>query len=260
MGLKARRGPSLAVRLSSFNHPNGDLCSFVHGHAFNHAVNVLLPLPDRAEPEADAATAAALAAFAAAAEAVSAVQFCAARVDLWALADADFIKVSHSAVRHGPMHPTAAHGCQTLQAAVSGAACGARTGKQPNLGRSAQAHVAVDEGPRIIAVSANTPLDRTDGAALTPDGRLHLALTRGAHERLGLVGARSRTGAGAPRFPLSLRVSVGGGLSLARRAVTPCHSAQCTLQARRRVQVLAHCLLVESACMGWMIACTHVLA
>jgi len=133
-------------------------------------------------------------------------------------------------------------------------------GEIADAGRSAQAHVAVDEGPRIIAVSANTPLDRTDGAALTPDGRLHLALTRGAHERLGLVGARSRTGAGAPRFPLSLRVSVGGRSSLARRAATPCHCAQRGLQARRRVQALAHCVLIESACMGWMIACTHVLA
>jgi len=95
MGLKARRGPSLAVRLSSFSHPNGDLCSFVHGQAFNHAVNVLLPLPEGGGPEADDATAAAHAAFAAAAEAVSAVQFCAARLDLWALADEDFIKVSH---------------------------------------------------------------------------------------------------------------------------------------------------------------------
>jgi hypothetical protein len=68
--------------------------------------------------------------------------------------------------------------------------------------------VAVD-GPRVVAVSANTPLDRTDAAALTPDGRLHLALTRDAHERLGLVGARSRTGAGAPRFSLSSQVRAG---------------------------------------------------
>jgi hypothetical protein len=117
MGLKACRGPSLAVRLSSFNHPKGNLCSLVHGHAFNHAVNVLLPLPDGGGPEAGAATAAAHAAFAAAAEAVSAVQFCASRVDLWALADEDFIKVPHNVAWPQPLHSTAAPWCQILQAA-----------------------------------------------------------------------------------------------------------------------------------------------
>lgn len=49
----------------------------------------------------------------------------------------------------------------------------------------------------IAALSVNTPLDRTDAAALTPDGRLHLALTGDTHERLGLLGARSATSPGA---------------------------------------------------------------
>ncbi|KAK9830976.1 hypothetical protein WJX81_004532 [Elliptochloris bilobata] len=56
----------------------------------------------------------------------------------------------------------------------------------------------------FAALSVNTPLDRTDAAALLPDGRLHLALTRDTHERLGLVGAHSATTPNGYRVTLDL--------------------------------------------------------
>ena len=59
-----------------------------------------------------------------------------------------------------------------------------------------QAHL-VGGAHSVAALSVNTPMDRTDAAALTPDGRLYLALTADTHERLGLVGARSATSPGA---------------------------------------------------------------
>ena len=67
------------------------------------------------------------------------------------------------------------------------------------LGTAEQAHL-VGGARSLAALSVNTPLDRTDALALTPDGRLHLALTRDTHERLGLVGARSATSPGAPPY------------------------------------------------------------
>ena len=88
------QGPRVVARLSSSDHPNSDLRALIHGHPFNHAVQVLLPLPDRAETALDSAGSEALAAFNAVVTAVSASQCYAARVDLAALADEDFIKAS----------------------------------------------------------------------------------------------------------------------------------------------------------------------
>ena len=88
------QGSRVVVRMSSFDHPNSDLPALVSGHPFNHAVQVLLPLPDTADTALDSARAEALTAFDAAASAVSASQYYAARVDPAALAEEDFIKAS----------------------------------------------------------------------------------------------------------------------------------------------------------------------
>lgn len=87
-----RSGSRLIVRLSSFNHPNDDLLATVYGHPFNHVVQILLPLPGTANDNKSPLTAAALSSFDAAAEEVSSLEFYAARMDLWALAEEDFIK------------------------------------------------------------------------------------------------------------------------------------------------------------------------
>ena len=89
-----QQGSRVVVRLSSSDHPNSDLRALIHGHPFNHAVLVLLPLPDSAEAALDSAGFEALAAFNAVVTAVSASQCYAARVDLAALGDEDFIKAS----------------------------------------------------------------------------------------------------------------------------------------------------------------------
>lgn len=87
-----RCGSRLIVRLSSFNHPNDDLLASVYGHPFNHVVQILLPLPGTANAYKSPLTAAALSEFDAAAEEVSSLEFYVARMDLWALAEEDFIK------------------------------------------------------------------------------------------------------------------------------------------------------------------------
>ena len=84
----------MIARLSSSDHPNSDLRAMIQRHPFNHAVQVLLPLPDSAETALDSAGSEALAAFNTVVTAVSASQCYAARVDLTALADEDFIKAS----------------------------------------------------------------------------------------------------------------------------------------------------------------------
>ena len=46
------------------------------------------------------------------------------------------------------------------------------------------------EAAHFCALSVNTPLDRTDAAAVLPDGRLVLAVTDETHQKLGLVGLK----------------------------------------------------------------------
>ncbi len=105
-----RSGSRLIVRLSSFNHPNDDLLASVYGHPFNHAVQILLPLPCTANANKNPLTAAALSEFDAAAEKVSSLEFYLARMDLWALAEEDFIKAGLCCsstvcwLMHGCMH------------------------------------------------------------------------------------------------------------------------------------------------------------
>ena len=78
----------------------------------------------------------------------------------------------------------------------------------------------------FAALSVNTPLDRTDAAALTPDGRLHLALTGDTRERLGLVGTRSATSPGAlPLDPTPLWAPPPGAHGRHARAPGPPGSA-----------------------------------
>lgn len=47
------------------------------------------------------------------------------------------------------------------------------------------------EAAQFCALSVNTPADRSDTAAVLPEGRLVLSVSRETHERLGLVGARA---------------------------------------------------------------------
>ena len=58
---------------------------------------------------------------------------------------------------------------------------------------------SVVENPEVEfrALSVNTPLDRTDAAAVTADGHLHLRLTKAAYNTVGLVGSCSTYDPGA---------------------------------------------------------------
>ena len=46
------------------------------------------------------------------------------------------------------------------------------------------------EAAHFCALSVNTPIDRSDAAAVLPDGRLVLAVTEETHQKLGLVGSK----------------------------------------------------------------------
>lgn len=56
------------------------------------------------------------------------------------------------------------------------------------------------KGAQLYAISAATPLDRTDTVAITPDGKMHLSVTKDTFQQLGLPGKESLYCKGMHRF------------------------------------------------------------
>lgn len=165
--MASRKGARVVVRRSSFSHPKSCIDKFVANHPFNSALQVLLPddVDKNSILKLDSAF-----------DAESSVQV---------------IRTAHDV----PNPPTiAADSVLNLQQnkvvnqingrGYSTVRCNIAIFLDTEF---LERHVR-GECARFSALSVNTPIDRTDVAAILPDGDLVLSVTRSTYERLGVVG------------------------------------------------------------------------
>lgn len=172
--MSPRQGARLVVRHSSFGHPKCALSSFVEGHPLNHAIEIIkansrpfkghLAQPDSAEASIEPGQTS-------------------------PICDSEAAGLCPSTGRN--LHEGTFHDSSE----VSLRSIGSReyTLVRCNLAclvehDFVERHIRA-EAASFCAVSVSTKNDEDDSAAILPDGKLHLAVSKEAYQRLGLPGA-----------------------------------------------------------------------
>ena len=172
--MSPRQGARLVVRRSSFGHPKCALSALISGHPLNHAVELIKPDPkyvDESSTHLNNAEAPL--------EPGQSSPICGS--------DAANVGPSTS----GTLHDNASQ--STLEELLRSIGSREYTMVRCNLAclvehDFVERHIRA-EAASFCAMSVGTRADVGDSAAILPDGKLHLAVSQDAYQRLGLQGA-----------------------------------------------------------------------
>lgn len=172
--MSPRQGARLVVRHSSFGHPKCALGAFIEGHPLNHAIEIISPnVRDNEGPLAHPNSAEA------ATEPGQSSSICGSEA-------AGLSPSISRAVRGTTCHDIMELSLRRIEFREN-------TLVKCNLACLME-HDFVErqiraEAASFCAVSIDTRADVGDSAAILPDGKLHLAVSKEAYQRLGLHGA-----------------------------------------------------------------------
>lgn len=180
--MSPKQGARLVVRRSSFGHPKCALTAFIAGHPLNHAVNLILPHTTGKDEVL---------------KQVHTTETTSKPVDGHSISDTERADVSHTT--HQTSHGTGFD--NTLDASLERIASRGYSLIRCSLAclvehDFVERHIRA-EAASFCALSVSNPADSGDSTAILPDGKLHLAVSEGTYQRLGLQGARVSHNTGA---------------------------------------------------------------
>ena len=199
--MSPRQGARLVVRHSSFGHPKCALGAFIEGHPLNHALEVIKPgnrplkglsgQSDSAETSIEPGQTSPI-----------------------CDSEAAGVGPSTGETLHGGITP------DSLELDVVSIGSREYTLIRCNLAclvehDFVERHIRA-EAASFCAVSVGKNADEDDSAAILPDGKLHLAVSKEAYQRLGLQGAHVPHNPGAYSFNAPMLQGTGSLLDIAR--------------------------------------------